>query len=125
MKQRCEDVNCRLYPRWGGRGIKVLWACYEDFKRDMAPSYREGLQIERIDNEGNYSKENCRWATAREQALNRRSNRILEYNGQRKALGLWAEGVGLKYGTLQRRIGLGWSVESALTTPVLRYRALT
>lgn len=125
IKQRCEDVNCRLYPRWGGRGIKVLWSCYEDFKRDMAESYREGLQIERIDNNGHYCKENCKWATAREQAFNRRSNRILEFNGERKPLGIWAEQLGFKYGTLQRRLYVGWPVEAALTTPVVRYRAAT
>lgn len=123
MKQRCYDVNCRLYPRWGGRGIKVLWKCYEDFRADMAPSYREGLQIERINNAGDYCKENCKWATAREQALNRRSNLIVTLNGESKPCRLWADETGIKYETLRRRIHAGWSAQTALTTPVGGYRA--
>lgn len=124
MKQRCEDVNYRHYPRWGGRGIKILWASYEEFKRDMGPSFQPGLQIERVNNDGHYCKENCKWATAKEQARNRSSNVLMMFNGQTKTMIDWAEACGLRYSTLHRRISLGWSVECALTTPVYSRTAI-
>lgn len=117
IKQRCEDVNCRLYPRWGGRGIKVLWSSYEDFKRDMETTYQPGLQIERIDNNGQYCKENCKWATPTEQANNRRSNVVLEFNGQKMAATLWARKLGIEPAMLRARLKNGWSIQKALTTP--------
>lgn len=75
MKQRCEDRNAPRFEDWGGRGIKVLWKCYEDFKRDMGPSYKPGLEIERVNNDGHYCKENCAWVTDKEQSNNRRPRR--------------------------------------------------
>lgn len=75
MKQRCEDPDHPRFEDWGGRGIKILWKCYEDFKRDMEPTYRPGLQIERKNNSGHYCKENCTWATPKEQSNNRRPRR--------------------------------------------------
>lgn len=125
MKQRCENKNCRLYPRWGGRGIKILWACYRDFKRDMGPTYQPELQIERIDNNGHYCKENCKWATPVEQANNRRSNVILEFNGQRMSVTLWEKKLGFKKYTIQSRIKHGWTVKRALTTPKIGPMFLT
>jgi len=120
MKQRCENPNSPHYEDWGGRGIKILWACYEDFKRDMEPSYQPGLQIERKDNNGHYCKENCTWATAQQQALNRRSNVILNFCGLRAQLSVWAGLIGMKPMTLRNRMLLGWSDEQALTKPVQR-----
>lgn len=118
MKQRCEEVGYKFYERWGGRGIKVLWTTYEAFRKDMLPTYRKGLQIERRDNNGHYCKENCYWATAAEQARNRRSNVEIEFHGIIMCVTDWAEAFQMKRGTLAHRLEAGWSVESALTTLV-------
>ncbi len=78
LKQRCNNKKCPRYHRWGGRGIKCLWKSFSEFKSDMYESFLaheavhggRNTSIDRIDNDGNYCKENCRWATAKEQMLN-------------------------------------------------------
>jgi hypothetical protein len=76
--------------------------------------------IDRIDNNKGYSPENCRWATMKEQTRNTRRNRILEFDGKSLCLQEWAEITGLKRTTIAERINRGWTVEEALTTPILR-----
>ena len=123
MRQRCCDVNHKQYPDWGGRGIKILWTRYEDFYRDMSPGYQPGLTIERINNDGNYEPGNCKWATYKEQNLNRRSNRKITFHGKTQPLSVWAWESGLKPMTLAWRINHGWSTSRALTEPVNRSKS--
>lgn len=118
IKQRCEDTGYKFYSRWGGRGIQVLWKSYEEFRSDMLPSYRPGLEIERIDNNGPYSKFNCRWATNAEQSRNRRSNVDIEFHGLIMCRTDWAESFGLQPETLRHRLKAAWPMEEALTRPL-------
>lgn len=83
MRARCEDPLTKGYKHYGGRGITVCerWQKFENFYEDMRDGYSETLTIERIDVNGGYSKDNCRWATNAEQQANKRNNRILIYKG--------------------------------------------
>jgi hypothetical protein len=84
----------------------------------MYPTYQDGLTIERIDNDGSYSPDNCRWATIAEQHLNRSDNHHLTYQGRTLTMKEWSVATGINYRTLRSRINeSGWSVERALTTP--------
>ena len=86
----------------------------------MANGYKSGLSLDRIDNDKGYCPENCRWASAKTQANNRRTNVFYEYNGNVHTLSEWADIVGIKRVTLENRIRLGWNIEAVLTTPVRR-----
>ncbi|MGI5274748.1 hypothetical protein ACQEUU_37325 [Nonomuraea sp. CA-218870] len=121
MRARCEDPNSQGYPRYGGRGIAVCerWSSsFAAFYEDMGPRPSSDHQLDRIDNDGPYSPENCRWLDRVGQANNRRDNEVLTINGETKTIAEWARETGLKYHTLFQRIfKLGWSVERALTQP--------
>ena len=119
MQDRCERPQNPNYHRYGGRGIKIEWPDFDSFLADMLAKYQEGLTLDRIDNNGNYSLENCRWATMKEQANNRSTNVYLEYKGKSHTIQEWANIMGLKVSVLGMRLRkYGWSVEKALTTPV-------
>ena len=127
MKNRCYCVNDPCYKNYGGRGIGVcdLWRnSYVDFRQwayengydENAPKYE--CTIDRINVDEDYSPENCRWATMKQQDNNKRNTRYLEYNGKRQSLSLWAEEKGMSKKTLHERLKRGWSVEDALTRPI-------
>lgn len=121
MKQRCYNQKAENYYLYGGRGITVCdeWKDFEKFYAwAMDNGYTDELTLDRIDSNGNYCPENCRWATVKQQANNRRSNRWIEYNGERRTLQEWSEITGIERRTISRRIGIGWSAEDALTVPV-------
>ncbi len=113
LKGRCRNKNNSAYKNYGGRGIRCLWNSFEEFYRDMKAGYDDALTIERKDNDGHYYKENCRWATDRDQALN-----LLTFNGRTQNMKTWAREMGIKNGVLWYRIKSGWPVEMALTLPV-------
>jgi len=126
MKQRCDYEGAINYERYGERGISVCdrWAnSFENFLDDMGKVPSSEYSIERIDNEGDYTPENCCWATPTEQARNTRRNRMIEHNGEIHPLVEWSHITGLKRTTIARRLDHGWSAEEALTTPVLRKKA--
>jgi len=121
MKGRCTNPENPKFETYGARGISVCdrWLnSFQNFLDDMGKKPTSRHTIERIDNNGNYTKENCRWATNKEQANNRRSNRILIFNGQRRNMKQWAKKMGMTYSTLKSRFNYGWSVAEALTRPV-------
>jgi len=106
LKQRCYNTNCKKYPIYGGRGIKVCdrWLeSFSNFLEDMGEKPK-GFTLDRVDNNGDYSKENCRWATPKEQALNRRTNRLITFNGQTKTITEWAHELGIFHNGLSKRL---------------------
>jgi len=119
MRQRCSDVGCPRYEQYGARGIRVCerWNDYANFIADMGRRPPEKASIDRIDNSGDYTPENCRWATAKEQANNRSSNKIVEFNGERMTVSQWSSKIGIGYSALVKRLSKGWSPQKALTTP--------
>ena|SRR3990167_484135 len=119
MKQRCFSPNNSSYFKYGARGISVCkkWLSYQGFLADMGHSPR-GMTLERINNSGNYWKGNCKWATPKEQANNRRSNRLITFENITMTLAQWSEKLGIKSYTLRRRIVDGWSIKEALYKPV-------
>lgn len=121
MIQRCHNPSCPAYSRYGGRGIVVCdsWRkSFENFYADMGPRPSKDHSIDRIDNDGPYCKENCRWATSREQSLNKSSTTAVIHNGMQMSVTEWAELLGIERNTLNARLSRGWSVEEALNRPV-------
>mgnify|MGYP001569191443 CR=1 FL=1 len=126
IKSRCNNLKDIEYHRYGGRGIKYIWKSFEEFTNDMHKSYlahvekfgEKQTQIDRIDNNGNYCKENCRWATRKEQARNASFNHFLTFNNKILCLKDWAIKQQLNPNTLLSRIRRNWSIEKALTTPI-------
>lgn len=117
MMQRCYDKNSHAYSRYGGRGINVCqkWQTFEGFYADMGEK-PEGMSLERKDVNGDYSLENVIWATAKEQANNKRNNIILEHLGRKQTMQQWCDELDLKIGTVWARLNkYGYSVEKALT----------
>lgn len=116
MKERCLNKENVYYSNYGGRGIKVCdrWLKFEYFLEDMGVGGKE-YTLERIDNNGNYCKENCRWATFVEQMNNTRRTRWIEFNGKKQSLMMWSRELNKKYSLIRSRLDRGWSVERALT----------
>ncbi len=124
MIQRCESPNCESYANYGGRGIKVCdrWKGSEGLQNFIADMGRkpDGASLDRIDNDGDYSPDNCRWATRKEQQRNRRANVRVTLNGETRCLTEWAEILGINIRTVRKRVNhLKWSPEKALTEPVI------
>lgn len=122
MKERCSRKGNRSYKNYGERGITVSndWLDYKNFHRDMVATYRDGLTLERVDNEKGYSKENCIWANRETQGNNTRRNHFIEYNGETLTISKMARKHNAKPYIVQKRIYTGWSVEKALTTPITK-----
>lgn len=120
MLDRCSKPKKYAYHRYGGRGISVCdrWKeSFENFLEDMGecPS---NYELDRIDNDGHYTPENCQWASHQEQTNKRSSNHFIEYEGRRLTIAQWSGETGISQGALWHRINHGWSVEKALTQPM-------
>ena len=117
MMMRCYHPSSHKYPRYGGRGISVCdrWHDFDRFLEDMGPR-PAGCTLDRVNNDGDYCPENCRWADAIIQNRNRSDNRLISFRGRTQCLTAWAEEIGLNRTTLRKRIDMGWPIEKALTT---------
>ena len=120
MKQRCHNPNYHDYKSYGGRGITVSeeWRnSFETFFADMGKKPK-GKTLERIENDEGYSKGNCKWATKKDQACNRRNTRMITFNGKTQTMTDWAREYGLPRGVLwQRLYNMKWSIKDALERP--------
>jgi len=127
MKKRCLNPRAKDFGDYGGRGIRIHPAWVDDFAAFLAhigPRPTPAHTIERKDNEWHYEPGNVRWATRKEQARNRRSTNLIEYQGEILTIDEWSMKLGINARTLRDRIGkLGWSKEIAFTTPPLRKRS--
>ncbi len=108
MKTRCSNPNHKDYKNYGARGIKVCdeWLNDTDLfiKWALNNGYQDNLTIERIDNNGDYNPDNCKWATVKEQQSNTRNNRMLTINGESNTLQQWADKTSLNKTTIHERI---------------------
>ena len=125
MNQRCYNKNNRAYSIYGGRGIKVCddWKDFKKF-RDWAllNGYderlgRSGCTIDRIDVNGNYCPENCRWIGMKEQTRNRRTNKVISFNGEKHCLSEWEEKLHFNAGVIYGRLKKGFTIEEAILVP--------
>jgi hypothetical protein len=123
MLRRCYSEKNTSYKNYGGRGITVCdrWReSFDNFYRDMGEC-PDKYELDRIDPNGNYEPDNCRWADRKTQSRNRRNNRRITFNGETKTIAEWAEITGINYSTLYGRLfAYQWSPERAFTTPVVK-----
>ena len=128
MVQRCTNPRSPGYKNWGGRGITICtrWrASFAAFLADMGPRPSPKHAIDRKDNNGPYSPENCRWVTRPVQNRNRRVTVMYTWRGRTMTLAEWAQLLGVRYGTLQVRRHRGWSIDRILSEALGEGRSLT
>jgi len=121
MIDRCENPNSSSYPDYGGRGIKVCdrWHDIANFIADLPEGFESGMEIDRIDNDGDYCPGNVRWSTRQVNSSNRRSTRLITHNGVTRTASEWSALLGGSPHLVTERIDdFGWSEERAVTTPV-------
>ena len=122
MRNRCFNSDNKSFIYYGGRGISVCdeWNEFLNFEKwAIQNGFEENLTLDRIDVNGNYEPENCRWISRKEQMRNTRSNHLLTYNGDTKTMAEWAEITGIPYSTLRQRINkYNYSFEKAFTKQV-------
>jgi hypothetical protein len=118
IKYRCNNPKAQHYLNYGGRGIIICqrWQdSFDAFIEDMGNRPTPNHSVERIDNNGPYSPENCKWATRKEQANNTRTCVIIEFNGEKKTITQWSRVFGVANQTIGQRLKRGWPVDIALT----------
>lgn len=128
MKRRCFNASSHAHADYGGRGVSMCerWEMFENFLEDVGPRPSPSHSIDRINNNGNYEPGNVRWATKKQQATNRRSNRRLCHpqTGETLLLSEWAARLGITPATLHYRLER-WSLEKALSAKPRRWQGET
>lgn len=127
MKTRCYNKNSVDYKNYGERGITICKEWLSSFMSfynwSINNGYKQGLLLDRKDNELGYSPENCRWVDSIEQNNNKRNNNLIKYKGKTQSISKWSTELGINRVTLLSRLRNGWSVERAFSTPTLtQYR---
>lgn len=121
MKDRCNNKNHDAYTRYGGQGIVVCDEWADNFPAFLAHVGKRPSPEHSIDrhpnNDGNYEPDNVRWATAEQQANNRRSNRVIEFNGRKMTLSEWDREMGFPRNFIFGRLQAGWPIDRAITEP--------
>ena len=124
IKRRCFIVDDAAYSRYGGRGITMCDEWKDSFevfsKWAYANGYKDNLSIDRIDNNGNYCPENCRWVDDYCQSNNRRNNLKYTFDGKTQTLSQWCREKNMSYKVVWYRLSKGWKFEDAITKPVIR-----
>lgn len=124
MKDRCCNSNNKNYKNYGARGIKVCDEWKSDFMNfydwAMKNNYKDNLTIDRIDVNGNYEPDNCRWTDMITQENNKTNNRIITYNNEKHTLMEWSKKLKCNYRSLRTRLERNWSIERAFNTPFER-----
>lgn len=118
MRMRCTFTKNRDYMNYGGRGIKYCdqWKHFEPFMEwAFAHGYEEHLTLERVDVNGNYEPDNCKWITGKEQYYNKTTNRYIEHNGEKKTVAQWAKEIGISRQGLRYRLEAGWTINQMLS----------
>jgi hypothetical protein len=115
MLTRCTNEKCNAYSRYGGRGITVCddWRRFEGFLSDMGEAPAE-MSLDRKDNNAGYSRENCRWASRKQQGRNTRVNRLLKFEGITLPMSAWSEQLGIPQSTILNRLKRNWPIEDVL-----------
>jgi hypothetical protein len=123
MRSRCRNPNVPCYPSYGGRGVKVCerWDSFANFFADMGAAPSPAHTVDRIDGDGDYEPGNCRWATRAEQSNNLRSNILVEINGIKRTVAVWARHYGVKLDAAYHRIASGWEPHIAVSAPLGSY----
>lgn len=127
MKRRCLAAHRPKFDMYGGRGIAVCarWLdSFEDFLADMGPRPSTRHSLERKNNDGDYTPDNCKWATRKEQIENRRCSRKLTVGSRTLSLDAWSKETGTSYSTIHSRLKRGWPPEEALRPRTLRLRGV-
>ncbi|HDR0611642.1 hypothetical protein [Pasteurella multocida] len=123
MKDRCLNKNNKTYKYYGGRGIKVCSEWIDSFERfflDMGEKPSKHHTLDRINTNGDYSRENCRWASKKEQVRNRHNTKMIKYKNETRPLAEWCEILGLDYANTNKRLFRKWTIERAFTEPKRR-----
>lgn len=124
MNRRCNNPQAKDYFRYGGRGIKVLFKTFDEYRKWFQETFKvddvpSGYQIDRTNNDGNYEPSNLRLSTYKEQQNNRSTNKWIEWKGEKHTISQWSDIVGIPRKTLEKRLGKHqWSPEKSFTTPV-------
>jgi hypothetical protein len=119
MLQRCLNQKAVMYPLYGGRGIRVCkrWMAFENFLADMGKPPSPQHTLDRINNNGDYAPENCRWATMKEQTRNRRKTPMVTWRGKTQSVTAWEEELGFPRYFLGSRLHFGWTMDEAVSIP--------
>lgn len=123
MKTRCLNPRSKSFRYYGGRGIKVCkrWLKFDNFIFDMGKKPTRDHSIERKDNNGNYCKSNCKWATHQQQNSNTSRNRMVTMDGKTQTLSEWARHFKICGKKVYSRLKGGWTIDDALRTPILTH----